>query len=152
MDACRLARFQLIQLLPLGFDQDAMDLFDGGFVESAQFLSGRQGSTSCRALLQRAKSGFQGGLQWYRCGTSGADAPSLEVFSGRTIDVPAMFIAGSSDWGVYQRPGAFERMQQSACTHMLGCHLIAGAGHWVQQEQPERVMQLLSDFLARLPG
>ena len=99
-----------------------------------------------------SRTGFQGGLQWYRCGTSGADASSLEVFSGRTIDVPAMFIAGSSDWGVYQRPDAFERMQQSACTHMLGCHLIAGAGHWVQQEQPERVMQLLSDFLARLPG
>ena len=33
------------------------------------------------------------------------------------------FIAGKSDWGVYQTPGAFERMQASACTQMLGCHL-----------------------------
>jgi pimeloyl-ACP methyl ester carboxylesterase len=26
---------------------------------------------------------------------------------------------------------------------MPGCHLIDGAGHWVQQEQPERVSELL---------
>jgi pimeloyl-ACP methyl ester carboxylesterase len=37
-------------------------------------------------------------------------------------------------------------MQQSACTRMLGCHLIDGAGHWVQQEQPERVGELLLGF------
>jgi hypothetical protein len=39
------------------------------------------------------------------------------------IDVPSMFVAGNSDWGTYQRPGAFERMQASACTQMIGCHL-----------------------------
>ena len=33
----------------------------------------------------------------------------LEMFSGRTIDVPACFISGKSDWGVYQSPGALER-------------------------------------------
>ena len=58
----------------------------------------------------------------------------LQLFSGRTIDVPSIFIAGTSDWAVYQRPGAFERMQE-ACTRMTGCHLLDGAGHWVQQEQ-----------------
>ena len=69
--------------------------------------------------------------------------------AGRTIDVPAMFVAGRSDWGIYQVPGAIERMQESACTRMLGCHLLAGAGHWVQQEQPERVSELLIEFLPR---
>jgi pimeloyl-ACP methyl ester carboxylesterase len=92
------------------------------------------------------RTGFQGGLQWYRCRTQGANA-DLEVFAGRTIDVPSMFIAGRSDWGIYQAPGAIERMQQSACTRMLGCHLIEGAGHWVQQEQPEKVSALLVPFL-----
>jgi pimeloyl-ACP methyl ester carboxylesterase len=38
-------------------------------------------------------------------------------------------------------------MQQSVCTRMQGCHLIDGAGHWVQQEQPERVSELLIEFL-----
>jgi len=30
---------------------------------------------------------------------------------------------------------------------MQGVHLIDGAGHWVQQEQPERVSALLVRFL-----
>jgi pimeloyl-ACP methyl ester carboxylesterase len=40
-------------------------------------------------------------------------------------------------------------MQGTACTRMLGCHLIDGAGHWVQQEQAERISSLLIDFLRR---
>ncbi len=95
------------------------------------------------------RTGFQGGLQWYRRGTGGQDTAELELFSGRTIDVPSIFIAGSSDWGVYQRPGAVERIQESACTRMLGCHLLDGAGHWVQQEQWEKVSELLVEFLGR---
>ncbi|MCU1688607.1 MAG: alpha/beta hydrolase [Jatrophihabitantaceae bacterium] len=90
---------------------------------------------------------FRGGLEWYRRGTGGLDVPSLELFAGRTIDQPSIFIAGASDWGVYQNPGAVERMEQSACTQMRGVHLIDGAGHWVQQEQPEATAHLLIGFL-----
>ena len=95
-----------------------------------------------------ARTGFQGGLQWYRCATGGKYTAELQIFSGRTIDVPSCFIAGKSDWGVYQKPGDFEKMQGSACVRMLGCHLIDGAGHWVQQEQPLEVSSLLLSFLA----
>ncbi|HEY5314139.1 MAG TPA: alpha/beta hydrolase [Pirellulales bacterium] len=95
------------------------------------------------------RNGFQGGLNWYRSRTGGLSDAELPLFSGRTIDVPSMFVAGNSDWGTYQRPGSFERMQTTACTRMVGCHLIDGAGHWVQQEQPERVSELLIDFLRR---
>jgi pimeloyl-ACP methyl ester carboxylesterase len=91
--------------------------------------------------------GFQGGLQWYRCATSGEHTAELQIFSGRTIDVPSCFIAGKSDWGVYQKPGELEKMQSSACTRMLGCHLLEGAGHWVQQEQPQAVSELLVQFV-----
>ena len=93
------------------------------------------------------RTGFQGGLQWYRCGTGGKDSVALQMFSGRTIDVPSLFIAGKSDWGAYQRPGNIERMQTSACTNMQGYHLLDGAGHWVQQEQPEQVSRLLTQFV-----
>jgi pimeloyl-ACP methyl ester carboxylesterase len=99
-----------------------------------------------------ARTGFQGGLQWYRCMTSETCNAELQTFSGCTIDVPACFIAGASDWGVYQSPGAFERMQEHACTRMTGCHLVGGAGHWVQQEQPEQVSRLLLDFLRSAGG
>lgn len=95
------------------------------------------------------RNGFQGGLQWYRARTEGLYDAELQLFSGRTVDVPSMFIAGKSDWGTYQRPGNFEHMQQHTCTRMLGCHLLDGAGHWVQQEQPERVTELLLQLLQR---
>jgi pimeloyl-ACP methyl ester carboxylesterase len=98
-----------------------------------------------------ARNGFQGGLQWYRCGTSPRFAAELQTFAGKTIDVPACFIAGRQDWGVYQSPGAFEAMQQSACTGLRAVHLVDGAGHWVQQEQPDAVNQRLCEFLAGLP-
>jgi len=96
---------------------------------------------------QYARTGFQGGLQWYRCATGEKFIAELQLFSGRAIDVPSMFIAGKSDWGVYQKPGDFEKMQATACRNLLGCHLIDGAGHWVQQEQPEAVSRLLVEFL-----
>ena len=95
------------------------------------------------------RNGFQGGLQSYRVGSSGRFNADLQLFSGRTIDQPSMFIAGRSDWGAYQTPGALERMQKTACTRMTGVHFVDGAGHWVQQEQPERVSALLVDFLRR---
>jgi pimeloyl-ACP methyl ester carboxylesterase len=96
------------------------------------------------------RTGFQGGLQWYRCGTSGAFTPELQTYSGRTIDVPSCFISGKQDWGTYQRPGVYEAMQSKACTNMIGCHLVDGAGHWVQQEQPEQVSRLLLQFVKQL--
>jgi pimeloyl-ACP methyl ester carboxylesterase len=93
------------------------------------------------------RTGFQGGLQWYRCGTSGAFTAELETWSGRHIDVPSCFISGRQDWGTYQRPGVYEAMQSIACTRMLGCLLVDGAGHWVQQEQPEQVSRILLQFI-----
>ena len=93
------------------------------------------------------RNGFQGGLQWYRCGTSGAFIAELQTWSGRSIDIPSAFISGKQDWGTYQRPGVFEAMQGKACTNMIGCDLIDGAGHWVQQEQPAEVSRLLLEFL-----
>ena len=99
-----------------------------------------------------ARNGFQGGLQWYRGTRHGPAIAQLQLFSGRTIDVPTAFIAGASDWGVQQSPGGLERMQHEACTNMLGSHLVEGAGHWVQQEQPAAVAELLLRFLSDAAG
>jgi pimeloyl-ACP methyl ester carboxylesterase len=93
--------------------------------------------------------GFQGGLQGYRRGLDPHNAAELLTFAGRTIDVPSVFISGKSDWGVYQSPGALENMRTKACTNMTGVHLVEGAGHWVQQEQPEEVSRLLLAFLGQ---
>ena len=91
------------------------------------------------------RTGFQGGLNLYRSG--GIGAPERQLFAGRTIDQPSLFIAGASDWGARQNPGALERMQNAACTDLRAVHLVDGAGHWVQQEQPEETSRLLIEFL-----
>jgi len=96
-----------------------------------------------------ARTGFQASLNWYRCKTTGRFSGELELFDGRTIDVPSCFIAGASDWGIHQTAGAFEKMQAEALTDMRGCHLVDGAGHWVQQEQSEETARLLLAFLDR---
>ncbi|WP_428490757.1 alpha/beta fold hydrolase [Rhodopila sp.] len=95
------------------------------------------------------RTGFQGGLQWYRCRTQGIGNAEMQVFIGRTIDIPSLFIAGAHDWGIYQTFGAIDRMQTDVCTQMLDCHLINGAGHWVQQEDSAGVTAVLMKFLCR---
>ena len=93
-----------------------------------------------------ARTGFQGGLQGYRANPGDKD---LAVFAGNTIDVPSMFIGGQQDWGVYQTPGGLERVEGSLTTRYQGTFLVEGAGHWVQQEQPEKVSELLLNFVKR---
>ena len=93
------------------------------------------------------RTGYQGGLQHYRCRTAGAGVADMKLFGGRRIEQKSMFVAGRSDWGIYQAPGAIERMQETVCTNMVGCHLLEGAGHWVQQERAAEVTALLLEFL-----
>src|SRR5882757_5762438 len=77
------------------------------------------------------RTGFTGALQGYRVrrGSDPRSLAELQTFSGRAIDVPSQYIAGKSDWGVYQTPGAVDKMRNSACTRMVGFHLLDGAGH-----------------------
>ena len=96
------------------------------------------------------RTGFQGGLNGYRMGSSGIGRAEQQLYAGKTIDQPSMFISGASDWGTYQSPGNFERMQERACTDMREVHLVEGAGHWVQQEQAEETSRLLLNFLGNL--
>jgi pimeloyl-ACP methyl ester carboxylesterase len=116
-----------------------------------------QAISACRWLTEAelsvysgefARTGFQGGLNWYRCRTSARFEAEQEVFAGRRIDVRSLFIAGNRDWGAFQVPGALEKMRTLACSRFAGCQFVSGAGHWVQQEQPGAVVDLLKTFLA----
>ncbi|RDJ20645.1 alpha/beta fold hydrolase [Bosea caraganae] len=93
------------------------------------------------------RNGFQGGLQNYRVRTENAGQTDLQVFAGRKVEQPSLFVSGDADWAVLQMPGNLERMRDTVCTNFVGCHLLEGAGHWVQQERPEEVTQILRDFL-----
>jgi pimeloyl-ACP methyl ester carboxylesterase len=92
------------------------------------------------------RTGFQGGLNGYR-GSPGND--DLQLFAGKTLDVPASFVSGKQDWGIYQNPGALDRLEKNIATNFRGTHLIDGAGHWVQQEKPKELVGLLLDFVRR---
>jgi pimeloyl-ACP methyl ester carboxylesterase len=92
------------------------------------------------------RNGFQGGLNWYRVSTDPSSMKDVELFAGKKIDVPALFISGKQDWGTYQEPGAVEKMGE-VCSQFKGSALVDHAGHWVQQEQPEKTVELVSKFL-----
>ena len=128
---------------------------------SATFMPTPEEIASCHWLpedelaffaQEYGRTGFQGGLNWYRCRFEEEMTAELCLFGGRTIDIPACFIGGEKDWGIYQRPGALEAMRDAACTDMRSVNLVPGAGHWVQQEQPDAVVQILSGFLADIDG
>ncbi|KAI4133552.1 MAG: hypothetical protein LQ347_002131 [Umbilicaria vellea] len=93
-----------------------------------------------------ARTGFQGGLNWYRVQTDPKWLRDADLFAGKMIEVPCLFISGTKDWGIYQEPGVVERMAK-VCKDFRGVKMIEGAGHWVQQEQPERVVVEMLNFL-----
>jgi pimeloyl-ACP methyl ester carboxylesterase len=143
-ELARLPTYYVMDLAKTMPETVAEEMPDAAMIAANRWLPDRELAVYS---AEYERTGFQGGLQWYRCGTSGAFNAELQLWSGRTIDVPSAFIAGKQDWGTYQRPGAFEAMGSSGCTRMLGCHLLDGAGHWVQQEQPEEVARLLLQFI-----
>ncbi|MCH2664171.1 alpha/beta hydrolase [bacterium] len=146
-------RADVIARMPRYYVMDA----DKGMAETVcQEMPSDDQISSCRWLRNEQlavyakeyqRNGFQGGLQWYRCTTGGVGADETAGYAGRTIDIPTRYLAGRNDWGTYQKPGSFEAMQTSTCTQFLGAELIEGAGHWVQQEQPELVTESLLRFL-----
>jgi pimeloyl-ACP methyl ester carboxylesterase len=89
-----------------------------------------------------APSGFRGGLNWYRNFTrnwhDSADLPD-------TVSQPALMIL--AEWDAALPPSAADGME--ALVPDLERHLIAQAGHWVQQEKPEAVTKAMKDWLAR---
>ncbi|HYY29668.1 MAG TPA: alpha/beta hydrolase, partial [Chthoniobacterales bacterium] len=92
-------------------------------------------------------TGFRGGLNWYR----NLDAlwESAPFLSGAKIRQPSLFIAGELDAVIAMYRPAFEGLERT----MPGLGkkvLLPGAGHWIQQERPAEVNELLLQFLAGL--
>ena len=94
-------------------------------------------------------SGWTGALHNYRHRRTAFAANIAEqlTFSGRTIDVPAQFIAGKQDWGANRIAGGAEAAGASGYTRFRGVQLVDHAGHWPQEEQPAVVSQQLIGFL-----
>lgn len=96
-----------------------------------------------------SRTGFQGALNFYRTTTAPGAMRDLELFAGKKIECPSIFISGKQDWGNHQEPGAIEAYPTS-CSDFRGIRLVKGAGHWPQQEQPEKVVNEILSFLDAL--
>ena len=136
-----------------------MNLAEGMAEAALSMAPSREKAQACRWLEQAeltvyaeefARTGLQGGLNWYRRATSSEEKSALAAFAGRKIQAPLAFIGGAKDWGVYQSPGALEAMETQASVDYRGTHLIEGAGHWVQQEQPEAVLDVVRGVLGSM--
>ena len=90
------------------------------------------------------RTGFRGGVNWYRnLDRNWALTPFL---SGAAIRQPSLFIAGEKDGVIAMSRGAFDNLEK-AMPNLRQKILIPGAGHWIQQERPREVNDLMIDFL-----
>ena len=98
------------------------------------------------------RTGFRGGLNWYRAVRRSNEL--LAAWKGCVIRQPSLFIAGTLD-DVMRFPGAEARLKKlpEVLPDLRGCHLLDGAGHWIQRERASAVNNLLIDFLKHVgPG
>jgi pimeloyl-ACP methyl ester carboxylesterase len=89
------------------------------------------------------KTGFGGGINWYRNIDRNAD--EHPEFGVSKLDLPCLMI--TAEWDIALRPEMADGM--SALCSDLETHMIERAGHWVQQESAEPVNRYLTDWLRR---
>jgi pimeloyl-ACP methyl ester carboxylesterase len=98
--------------------------------------------------LQR--TGYAGGLNWYR--TSKLNWELMAAWHNAPLTAPSLFIAGQRDpvvnWPIVK--DLIPMLRELAMPNLTKTVLIEGAGHWIQQERPAQVNELLIEFLAEL--
>lgn len=95
------------------------------------------------------RTGFRGGINWYR--NIDALPAALAPFKGAAIHQPAMYLGGQHDRIAGNTPEAIAAMAGTV-PGLRRCELLAGAGHWLQQERAEQVNDALIAFLGELPA
>ena len=95
------------------------------------------------------RAGFRGGLNWYR--NLRRNWELLMPWRGCSVRQPSLFIAGSRD-NVLSFPASKAQIEAYPRTlpALRGCHIIEGAGHWIQRERADAVNTLLLAFLKAL--
>lgn len=98
-------------------------------------------------VAEATRAGFFGGVNWYR--NINAIPAILAPFTGSTIRQPSFYIGGAHDLIAGNTPDAIDAMRASL-PDLRHCELLAGAGHWIQQERPDEVNAALVAFLGSL--
>ncbi|WP_029043702.1 alpha/beta fold hydrolase [Cupriavidus sp. WS] len=94
-------------------------------------------------------SGFRGGLNYYR--NLDRNWALQGAFEGIKVEVPAYYLVGERDTG-RAIPGmdSIVAAMPTLAPRLRGCEVVAGAGHWLQQEAPDAVNAALLGFLGSL--
>ena len=96
-----------------------------------------------------ARTGFRGGLNWYR--NIDRNWELLAPYAGARVTVPALYVAGDRDLVV-----AFRGMDQlipnlkKFVPALRQTIMLPGCGHWTQQERPREVNAAMVEFLKGL--
>ena len=100
------------------------------------------------AAAEFERTGFQPALNWYRSAVvEGMTYRDLARFAGRRVDMPTIYVTGDADWGAYQAPGLLEAMRDGLASEPVPIHFVEGAGHWIQQEKPEQLGEIILNAL-----
>ena len=150
-------RASLLKLLYAGSgDAPADQSFRFVFDKSQRFIDAHVLPSGLPAWLNDAdleyftrefeRTGFRGGLNWYR--NLDRDFELLAPLANARIEQPTLFVAGDRDVCITMYRDAYDALEQTV-PGLVGKRLLAGAGHWVQQERPDQVNDLLLGFMQR---
>jgi len=78
----------------------------------------------------------------------------MAAFTGVTVAVPALFVAGDHDMVMAAPPGMDQHLAnlRQFVTTLREVRILPGCGHWTQQERPSEVSATIIDFIRGLPG
>ncbi|MET9244797.1 alpha/beta hydrolase [Nonomuraea sp. NPDC003709] len=94
------------------------------------------------------RTGMTGALNRYR--NMDRDWKDLADFNGAPIKQPSLFIGGSLDASTTWMADAINAYP-ATLPGLVSSHILDGCGHWIQQERPEEVNHLLTEWLTALP-
>ncbi|WP_326672603.1 alpha/beta fold hydrolase [Streptomyces sp. NBC_01257] len=95
------------------------------------------------------RTGLSGALNRYR--SMDRDWEDLAEFDGAPVTQPSLFIGGSLDASTTWLAEAIAAYP-ATLPGLLSSHILDGCGHWIQQERPDEVNRILTDWLGSLPG
>lgn len=93
------------------------------------------------------QSGITGGLNRYR--NLDRDAEDFAFMHGCPLRAPTLYIGGDRDGPTIWGANAIGRFSETV-PDLRGSHILEGCGHWMQQERPDVVNELLLGFLAEV--
>ncbi|MFD8233653.1 alpha/beta hydrolase [Streptomyces sp. NPDC059696] len=93
------------------------------------------------------RTGLTGALNRYRA--MDRDWEDLAPYRGAPLPQPALFIGGALDASTTWMADAISA-HPTTLPALSASHLLDGCGHWIQQERPEQVNTLLTDWLTTL--